>query len=225
MIEFVVMAFFVAQPVPAVAAAAPTDGGTPPAADAGTRPQNPLGPVNLKEPVQISADHVDGERTHATLTGNVKVKHRTMDLRCDKMIAYYTQPRVVTRVVCTGGVHAEDGDRMARGERAEYDVVTGVLVVTGSPEARQGNTYMRGTKVRLILGSERLEVENANIIFESPESTTPTPARRKATGAPARSPQTPAAPGTQVKPAAPGAPTKQGAPATQPAPAQGGTQK
>lgn len=193
MIEFLVMAFFVAQPVPAAAApAAPvaTDAGTPPAAAA--RPPGSLAPVDIKEPVQISADLITGEKTQAVLTGNVKAKHRTMDLRCDKMIAHYTQPRVVTRVVCTGGVQAEDGDRMARGERAEYDVGSGVLVVTGSPEARQGNTYMRGTKVRLTLGSERLEVENAVIIFEPPPSETPAP-RRKGTGTPGRSTQTPAA--------------------------------
>jgi lipopolysaccharide export system protein LptA len=184
-IEFLVMAFFIAQPVPA-AAAAPTDGGTPPAAaGAPAKGPSPLGPVDLKEPVQISADLITGEKTQAVLTGNVKVRHRTMNLRCDKMIAHYTQPRVVTRVVCTGGVQAEDGDRMARGERAEYDVTSGVLVVTGSPEARQGNTYMRGTKVRLTLGSERLEVENAVILFESPGSA-PTPPRRKGAGSSAR---------------------------------------
>ncbi len=214
MIEFLVMAFFVAQPVPAVAAAAPTDGGTPPPAAApGNRGQGPgpMGPVDLKEPVQISADLITGEKTQAVLTGNVKVKHRTMDLRCDKMTAHYTQPRVVTRVVCTGGVQAEDGDRMARGERAEYDVASGVLVVTGSPEARQGTTYMRGTKVRLTLGSERLEVENAVIIFESPPSDAPAP-RRRGTGSPARSPQAPATP-------------KAPAAQTAPAPAQGGTSK
>lgn len=201
MIEFLVMAFFVAQPVPASAASA--DGGTPPAADAGPRgPSSSLAPTNLKEPVQISADRIEGERTQATLTGNVKATHRTLGLRCDKMIAYYTQPRVVTRVVCTGAVQAEDGDRMARGERAEYDVASGVLVVTGSPEARQGTTYMRGTKVRLTLGSERLEVENAVIIFEPPPSSAPTPPRRK--GTPSRPPQTPAAP----QPAAQGGTSK-----------------
>ena len=180
MIEFLVMAFFVAQPVPA-AAAAPADGGTPPAADAGARGPSPLAPADLKEQVQIKADLITGEKTQATLTGNVKATHRTLDLRCDKMIAYYTQPRVVTRVVCTGGVQAVDGDRTARGERAEYDVPTGVLVVTGSPEARQGTTYMRGTKVRLTLGSERLEVENAVIIFEPPPSDSPAPRRKKGT--------------------------------------------
>jgi lipopolysaccharide export system protein LptA len=209
-IEFLVMAFFVAQPAPAAAAPAPTDGGTPPAA---ARPSSSLAPVDIKEPVQISADLITGEKTQAVLTGNVKAKHRTMDLRCDRMTAYYTQPRVVTRVVCTGGVQAEDGDRMARGERAEYDVSSGVLVVTGSPEARQGTTYMRGTKVRLTLGSERLEVENAVIIFEPPPSQTPTP-RRKGTGTRTGSTQAPGAPGT------PGTPAAQ-----QPAPAQKGPTK
>ncbi|MFY1826734.1 LptA/OstA family protein [Myxococcus fulvus] len=184
MIEFLVMAFFVAQPVPAVAAATPTDGGTP-AAAAGSPSQGPLGPVDLKEPVQITADLIEGGKSQATLTGNVKVKHRTLDLKCDRMTAYFAPPRVVTRVVCTGGVHAVDGDRMARGERAEYDVASGVLVVTGTPEARQGTTYMRGTKVRLTLGSEKLEVENAVIIFESPPSA-PSPSKRKAAPAPAR---------------------------------------
>jgi len=190
-IEFLVMAFFVAQPLPAVAAT-PVDGGTPPvSADAGTpaASSSPLGPVDLKEPVQINADLIEGGKSQATLTGNVKVKHRTLDLKCDRMIAYFASTRVVTRVVCTGGVNAVDGDRMARGERAEYDVASGVLVVTGTPEARQGTTYMRGTKVRLTLGSERLDVENAVIIFESPPSA-PAPGKKK--GTPART--TPAQP-------------------------------
>ncbi|AGC42451.1 hypothetical protein MYSTI_01102 [Myxococcus stipitatus DSM 14675] len=192
MIEFLVMAFFVAQPMPA--AAAPTDGGTPPAADAGSASQSPLGPVDLKEPVQITADLIEGGKSQATLTGNVKVTHRTLVLKCDRMTAYFTQPRVVTRVVCTGGVNAVDGDRMARGERAEYDVASGVLVVTGSPEARQGTTYMRGTKVRLTLGSERLDVENAVIIFESPPAS-PAPSKRKGASAPGRPSPAPVEPG------------------------------
>ncbi|GHG67655.1 LptA/OstA family protein [Comamonas sp. JC664] len=196
MIEFLVTAFFVAQPAP-VLAAAPAQG-TPPAAvapaqAAGARAPNPLGGAkDLKEPVQINGDNVTFQKSQATLTGNVKVKHRTLDLKCDRMTANYTPQREVTRVVCTGGVEAVDGDRLARGERAEYDVPSGVLVVTGSPEARQGTTHMRGTKVRLTLGNERLEVENAVIVFESLPSN-PTPAKRKGRPAPAR----PAAPSAQ----------------------------
>lgn len=155
MIEFLAMAFFLAQPTPA-----------PAATDGGTRPPM-LGNVPLNNPVEISAKLITGERSSATFTGDVQVKHRTLDLKCDKMVAYYTGAREVTRVECTGGVQAQDGDRFARGERAEYDVPSGVLVVTGSPEARQGTTYVTGTKVRLTLGSERLEVENARIVVET----------------------------------------------------------
>jgi lipopolysaccharide export system protein LptA len=150
-IEFLAMAFFLAQPTPPAAA---TDGGTRPPM---------LGNVALNNPVEISAKLITGERNSATFTGDVQVKHRTLDLKCDKMVAHYTGAREVTRVVCAGGVQ----DRFARGERAEYDVPSGVLVVTGSPEARQGTTYVTGTKVRLTLGSERLEVENARIVVET----------------------------------------------------------
>jgi lipopolysaccharide export system protein LptA len=154
-IEFLAMAFFLAQPT------APA-----PATDGGTRPPM-LGNVALNNPVEITAKLITGERNSATFTGDVQVKHSTLDLKCDKMVAHYTSAREVTRVECTGGVQAQDGDRFARGERAEYDVPSGVLVVTGSPEARQGTTYVTGTKVRLTLGSERLEVENARIIVET----------------------------------------------------------
>ncbi|RKH87986.1 hypothetical protein D7Y21_16665 [Corallococcus sp. AB045] len=210
MIEFLVMALFLAQPAssqaaapaapgaPAVAqatpaASAPKPGApTAPAAkppDAGTpaapppAPGTSLAPTGLRNPVDLAADHVTGDRNQAVLTGNVVVKHQTMDIRCEKMTGYYNATRQVTRVVCAGNVRAVDGDRQARGERADYDVPSGVLVVTGSPEARQGNTYLTGTKVRLVLGSERLEVENARILVDSP-STTAVPGTRKKAPAP-----------------------------------------
>ncbi len=166
MIDFLMMALFVAQPQAqagqaAAPAAAPTQQGAPARAPS-------LGPVQLRNPVEISAKLVTGDRAQAVFTGDVQVKHRTMDLRCDKMTAFYTGgSQEVTRVECAGNVRAVDGDRSARGERADYDVPAGVLVVTGSPEARQGSTFMSGTKVRLALGNERLEVENAKIVVET----------------------------------------------------------
>ncbi|XXF79134.1 LptA/OstA family protein [Myxococcaceae bacterium GXIMD 01537] len=156
MIDFLMMALFVAQPQPA-AAGAPAGGTRPPM----------VGQTPLRDPVKISAKLVTGDRAQSVFTGDVLVTHRTMELRCDKMTAYYTQAQEVTRVECAGNVRAVDGDRTARGERADYDVPAGVLVVTGSPEARQGTTYMTGTRVRLTLGKDRVEVENAKIIVET----------------------------------------------------------
>jgi lipopolysaccharide export system protein LptA len=60
-----------------------------------------------------------------------------------------------------------DGEKWARGDRAEFDNVRGVLVVTGNPEARQGPNFMRGTKVTFVVGKDTLEVENARTVFET----------------------------------------------------------
>ncbi len=156
MIEYLVMAFFVAQP-PEAGASAPQAEARPPV----------VAPAQLRNPVEITAKRVSGTRNQATFTGDVLVKQRTLELRCDKMVAHYNGPREVTRVECVGNVHAVDEDRTARGERAVYDVPSGVLVVTGNPEARQGTTFLSGTKVRMTVGNENFEVENARVIVET----------------------------------------------------------
>jgi lipopolysaccharide transport protein LptA len=154
-IEYLVMAFFAGPPMkPAVG---PPDAGAPSKARA---PQ-------LRNPVEITARRVAGSRGQAVFSGEVLVKHRTLDLRCDEMIAHYNGPREVTRVECVGNVRAVEGERTARGERADFDVPTGVLVVTGNPEARDPATQLRGSEVRMTLGTSNFEVKDATVVLES----------------------------------------------------------
>ena len=49
--------------------------------------------------------------------------------------------------------------------RGRFDNRTGVLVVTGQPQARQGNNLIRGRQVTFTVGSERLEVDQADTEF------------------------------------------------------------
>ena len=155
MIEYLVMAFFAGQPVQPAAVSQP---GT-------ATPRKSEGP-QLAEPVRISSDLVTGSRTQAVFKGNVVVKHRTMDLRCNELIAHYTGPREVTRVECVGNVRAVDGERIATGERADFEVPTGVLVVTGNPEARDPMAHLRGSLVRMTLNTQNFEVENASVTLQ-----------------------------------------------------------
>jgi lipopolysaccharide transport protein LptA len=157
MIEYLVMAFFVGQPVQA-APVAPGGGSRAP-----TQAEN----LQLRNPVEITSKRVSGTRGQAVFSGDVLVKHRTLQLRCDEMIAHSDGPREVTRVECVGNVRAVDGDRTARGERADFDVPTGVLVVTGKPEARDPSTYLRGSEVRMMLGNSNFEVKDAVVTLES----------------------------------------------------------
>jgi lipopolysaccharide transport protein LptA len=157
-IEYLVMAFFAGQPVKPAAVGAP---------NAGARPSTKSQAPQLSAPVEISSKLVSGSRNQASFKGDVVVKHRTMDLRCDEMIAHYNGPREVTRVECVGNVRAVDGERTAQGERADFDVPTGVLVVTGNPEARDAKTHLRGSQVRMTLGTRNYEVENAVVTVDA----------------------------------------------------------
>ncbi len=121
----------------------------------------------LHNPVEITSKRVAGTRSQAVFTGDVVVKHRTMDLRCDKMTVYYNGPREVTRGECAGHVRAVDGNRTAKGERADFDVPTGVLVLTGNPEARDPTTHVRGSEVRMTVGKSNFEVKDAVITVET----------------------------------------------------------
>jgi lipopolysaccharide export system protein LptA len=176
-IEFFASALLLVQPgapsapaaaavaAPAAAAPAATPGTPKPAPPAATAAQR------LKNPVDIKAQLFEllGNKNQASYKGNVVVRHRTLVLKCDELTSYYSNGNAqqVRRVECVGNVEAVDGDRTAKGERADFDVASGMLVVTGSPEARQGNNYMRGTKVTLTLGNKRILVENAETLFET----------------------------------------------------------
>jgi lipopolysaccharide transport protein LptA len=157
MIEYLVMAFFAGQPVQPASVA--------PGARAPAKAQ----PPQLRNPVEITAKKVSGSRGQAVFSGDVLVKHRTLDLRCDEMIAHSNGegPREVSRVECVGNVRAVDGERTARGERADFDVPSGVLVVTGKPEARDPATHLRGSEVRLTMGNSNFEVKDAVVVLQS----------------------------------------------------------
>lgn len=121
-------------------------------------------------PAEISARKLSGSRTQAVFSGDVVAHQRTLELRCDKLVAFYNAAREVQRAECVGGVRAVDGDRQARGERADFNVSTGVLVLTGNPEARDSSTRLRGSEVRMTVGNSNFEVKDAVITVESAPS-------------------------------------------------------
>ncbi len=164
MIEYFLMAFFAAGPARQVAPA-PASAQTQPAA--AVAPVTPVAKsVGLTEPVDISADRfeVQGRRHEAVLSGNVRAVRGSTTLRCDRAVAAYSSGREIRRVECAENVEATDGDRWARGQNAVFDNVAGTLVVTGNPQARQGSTFMEGSKVTLQTSRDVTTVEDARIV-------------------------------------------------------------
>lgn len=128
--------------------------------------------TRVKEPkdqrVFIDADllTLEGPKNEAKWTGHVRaVKNKTV-LLSPELTAHYGADGEIDRVKARGGVEVTEGDRWARGQAGDYDVPKGVLVVTGQPQARDGKTRMKGTKVTFFSGQDFLEVENASTVIE-----------------------------------------------------------
>lgn len=128
--------------------------------------------TRVKEPqeqrVSIDADLLttEGLKNEAKWTGHVRAVKDKTTLLAPELTAHYDEQGEIKRVLARGGVEVTEGDRWARGQNADYDVPKDTLVVTGKPEAKQGKSRMKGTKVTFFSGSEFLEVENATTVIE-----------------------------------------------------------
>lgn len=118
--------------------------------------------------VEIDADLLvlEDKKSTALWTGNVKARRATTLIKTPELTAHYDEKGVVTRVEGRNGVEATDQDKWAKGQKADYDAATGVLVMTGKPEARQGPNRMKGTKITFTTGKDTLEVENATTVMQ-----------------------------------------------------------
>jgi lipopolysaccharide export system protein LptA len=127
--------------------------------------------AGFRNPVDIQCDRgrMDGPKQQLTCVGHVRVKRNTTDIICDRLIAYYANRDVneVKRFECIGNVEAVDGDRWARSDYADFNNEKEILVMTGNPEARQGNNTMRGTKITFYVTSDLIDVENVTGVLES----------------------------------------------------------
>ncbi len=168
MIEFFLIAFFAAKsPAPLGSAPFGSAQGDRRAPDGGSRASATSQGAN---PVDIKSEDLEiFDKKHLAIwVGHVKAKSGTTDLSCDRLIAHYTpKGQEITTIECVGNAEVQDGDKWARGERADFDNRTGVLVVTGSPEAKQGTTHVQGTKVVFYRDKDTIRVENARTVFQS----------------------------------------------------------
>jgi lipopolysaccharide export system protein LptA len=124
-----------------------------------------------KTPVDIQCDfgRMEGSKQQLVCTGHVRVKRRTADITCEKLIAYYKNKDVndMKHFECIGNVEAVDGDRWAASDFADYDNEKEVLVMTGHPRGRQGTSRLVGTKIVFHVDSDEMDVDNVVSVLES----------------------------------------------------------
>lgn len=137
-------------------------------------PQQPdaRGPISPKgftaeQQISIKADRLEikGRGNQAVWLGHVRAKRGDTNLSCDRLVASYTTDQQISKIECLGSVEILDGDRWAKGERAEFDNLKGILTLTGNPEARQGPNHMRGSRVTFYMERDVIEVQGAEAVI------------------------------------------------------------
>jgi lipopolysaccharide assembly outer membrane protein LptD (OstA) len=128
----------------------------------------------LRRPVEIKADEFTAfnTRQRAEWTGHVRVKRDETRITCQRLDALWAGDQDVTDIRCDGDVEATDGDKRVKGQHADFDNETGILVVTPSPdggtvEIWDGKTHLWGTKAIFRSGENKLQVDNPTTIIKS----------------------------------------------------------
>lgn len=118
--------------------------------------------------VTIDADTLTLEQPKSTAVwrGHVRAVRGPTVMTAPELEATWDDSGSITRMIARGGVEAVEPKRRARGQRADYDVTKGTLVVTGNPEAHTDTSHMRGTRVTFFPDSDFVEVENATTILD-----------------------------------------------------------
>jgi lipopolysaccharide transport protein LptA len=118
------------------------------------------------ESISIESDELevtqDGDERHLIFNRAVRVELSDLRLRTDRLDAYYKkgegQP---DRLVATGSVRVQQGDRQARCDVATFQNSNQYVVCTGHAALRQGCDLVRGTEIRFDLEEESVRVIGA----------------------------------------------------------------
>lgn len=125
--------------------------------------------ADAQKRIAIDSDTMtlENAKSKAVWSGHVRARRGPTLLLAPLLAADYEEGGAVSRVQASGGVEVFERDRWAKGQRADYDAKTGVMVMTGRPEARQGKSHLRGTRVVFTSGSDVIDVENVTSVIDA----------------------------------------------------------
>lgn len=121
---------------------------------------------NIKQdataPVEVSADTMDINQNTgtATLSGNVLIGQGAMRLSASSVSIVYNADRSqIAQLKASGGVTLVSGEDAAEAASADYDVSTGLIVLSGNVLLVQGQAAITADRMRVdtSAGTARME--------------------------------------------------------------------
>lgn len=161
---------------------------------------------NKGQPVKIQAASLEvrDKEKIATFRGDVHVTQGDTLLRCQTLVVYYdaddvtggrpaqpgpTEQQQIRKMEALGGVIVNQKDQNATGERADFDMKSNTLVLSGNVVVTKGQDVLRGPKlvVNMTDGVSRMEGGRIDALINSStarEKGSPSASREK--GPPSR---------------------------------------
>jgi lipopolysaccharide transport protein LptA len=158
----------------------------------GSKMKKKSGPSSQPTTVEADSMNIDIGNNLAVFTGNVIVDDEQMNIKCHKMSIYLeekdspgapaagTQPegdspqmsKELKKIVCLGNVilerkvadpeEAKKGRQKATAEKAEYDVKSGKITLTGGkPSITRGDDLLAGDRITIYRDNDKMEIESA----------------------------------------------------------------
>ncbi|WP_415405197.1 LptA/OstA family protein [Tateyamaria sp. SN3-11] len=113
-------------------------------------------------PVEVTANelNVDQNTGVAIFTGDVVIGQGEMRLSAPRVLVTYLENQAgIERLEATGGVTLVSGPDAAESQRADYDIETGLIVMTGDVLMTQGNSALSADRMTVNLddGTARMQ--------------------------------------------------------------------
>lgn len=118
----------------------------------------------------ITSDRLtfDYQKQFALFEKNVVVIDPEMRLYADRMIVRFGSDNKAQEIKAEGRVHIIQADKEARAEVAIYNLIQGVIILTGKPQVTRGKDVLTGDKITFWRDQNRLIVEpRARLILQS----------------------------------------------------------
>lgn len=108
------------------------------------------GGQDTSAPVEVTADSLSVNQADGTAlySGSVVIVQGEMRLAAPRVLVIYSDTRSeITRMEATGGVVMVRGEEAAEGERADYNIDDGQIVLSGNVLVTQGESAMTSERM------------------------------------------------------------------------------
>ncbi len=120
------------------------------------------------EPLQVDSQTLEarGGEGVVIFQGDVVVHQGGLTLQADRVTVHGDpETRAIQTVDAEGGVRIQRADVVAVGEAAQYDAVSGIVILTGSPKVWRGRDVVAGERITLYLAENRSVVDGARAVL------------------------------------------------------------